>query len=157
MHLNINKRCNLIYLTIILYLWNNWLTDSSPQNVMLHAFIQWNNPNNFLLKSKFYWSLEAISVSDLGRSKPNHLNVWHVIWLSMLLFYVSTCSHCTILFDYKLCWFGSPDMMGHPDMVKELMKEDLPPLIPPEGLEQLQNKYVQSVKVTWSMIHGWND
>lgn len=47
--------------------------------------------------------------------------------------------------------------MGHPEMMKELMKEDLPPLIPPEGLEHLRNKYVQSVQVTWSIIHGWND
>lgn len=39
-------------------------------------------------------------------------------------------------------------MMGHPDMMKEIKKEDLPPLMPPEGLEQLQSKYVQSVQVT---------
>ena len=48
-------------------------------------------------------------------------------------------------------------MMGHPEMVKELMKQDLPPLIPPEGLEQLQNKYVQCVQVTSFMIYGLND
>lgn len=41
-------------------------------------------------------------------------------------------------------------MMGHPDMVKEVKKEDLAPLIPPERLEQLQSKYVQSVQVNWS-------
>lgn len=41
-------------------------------------------------------------------------------------------------------------MMGHPEMVKEVRKEDLGPLIPPERLEQLQSKYVQSVQVNWS-------
>lgn len=38
-------------------------------------------------------------------------------------------------------------MMGHPKMVKEVKKEKLPPLIPPERLNQLQSKYVQSVQV----------
>lgn len=41
-------------------------------------------------------------------------------------------------------------MMGHPEMVKEVKKEDLGPLIPPERLEQLQSKYVQSVQVNRS-------
>lgn len=41
-------------------------------------------------------------------------------------------------------------MMGHPEMVKEVKKEDLGPLIPPERLEQLQCKYVQSVQVNCS-------
>ena len=36
-------------------------------------------------------------------------------------------------------------MMGHPDLVCEV--ENLEPLISPEGLEQLQNKYVHSVRV----------
>lgn len=44
--------------------------------------------------------------------------------------------------------FGSPDMMGHPELVKEVEKEELGPLISLEGLEQLQNKYVQSVRVS---------
>lgn len=41
-------------------------------------------------------------------------------------------------------------MMGRPELVKEVKKEDLPPLISPERLEQLQSKYVQSVQVKWS-------
>ncbi len=45
-------------------------------------------------------------------------------------------------------WFGSPDMMGHPEVVTEMEKEELGPLISTEGLEQLQNKYVQSVRVS---------
>lgn len=39
-------------------------------------------------------------------------------------------------------------MMGHPELLKEVKKEDLGPLISPEGLEQLQNKYVHSVRVS---------
>lgn len=46
------------------------------------------------------------------------------------------------------CLFGSPDMMGHPELVTEMEKEELGPLISTEGLEQLQNKYVQSVRVS---------
>lgn len=42
----------------------------------------------------------------------------------------------------------SPDMMGHPELVAEMEKEELGPLISAEGLEQLQNKYVQSVRVS---------
>lgn len=38
-------------------------------------------------------------------------------------------------------------MMGHPDLVAEMKQEELGPLITQEGLEQLQNKYVQSVRV----------
>lgn len=38
--------------------------------------------------------------------------------------------------------------MGHPELFKEVNKEDLGPLISPEGLEQLQNKYVHSVRVS---------
>ncbi|XP_029697873.1 exocyst complex component 3-like protein isoform X2 [Takifugu rubripes] len=48
--------------------------------------------------------------------------------------------------NWVLHVYDSPDMMGHPEMVKEVKKEDLPPLIPPERLEQLQSKYVQSVQ-----------
>lgn len=39
-------------------------------------------------------------------------------------------------------------MMGHPELVTEMEKEELGPLISTEGLEQLQNKYVQSVRVS---------
>lgn len=39
-------------------------------------------------------------------------------------------------------------MMGHPELVKEVKKEELGPLISPEGLDRLQNKYVQSVRVS---------
>lgn len=46
--------------------------------------------------------------------------------------------------------FGSPDMMGHPELVTETAKAELGPLIPIEGLEQLQSKYVQSVRVSRS-------
>ncbi|AWP07934.1 putative exocyst complex component 3-like protein [Scophthalmus maximus] len=42
--------------------------------------------------------------------------------------------------------YNSPDMMGHPDLVTELEREELGPLISAEGLEQLQGKYVQSVR-----------
>lgn len=37
-------------------------------------------------------------------------------------------------------------MMGHPELVSEIQKEELGPLISAEGLEQLQIKYVQSVR-----------
>lgn len=39
-------------------------------------------------------------------------------------------------------------MMGHPELVAEMEREELGPLISTEGLEQLQNKYVQSVRVS---------
>lgn len=39
-------------------------------------------------------------------------------------------------------------MMGHPELVTEVEKEELGPLISTEGLEQLQSKYVQSVRVS---------
>lgn len=38
-------------------------------------------------------------------------------------------------------------MMGEPELVAEMEKEELGTLISSEGLEQLQNKYVQSVRV----------
>lgn len=38
-------------------------------------------------------------------------------------------------------------MMGHPELVKQVEREELGPLISPEGLEQLQGKYVQTVRV----------
>lgn len=48
--------------------------------------------------------------------------------------------------NWVLHIYNSPDMMGHPELVAEMEKEDLGPLISAEGLEQLQNKYVQSVR-----------
>lgn len=39
-------------------------------------------------------------------------------------------------------------MMGHPELVKQVEREELGPLISPEGLEHLQGKYVQSVRVS---------
>ncbi|XP_067091000.1 exocyst complex component 3-like protein [Osmerus mordax] len=46
--------------------------------------------------------------------------------------------------NWVLHIYNSPEMMGHPDLVCEV--ENLEPLISPEGLEQLQNKYVHSVR-----------
>ncbi|KAG7231045.1 hypothetical protein INR49_025075 [Caranx melampygus] len=48
--------------------------------------------------------------------------------------------------NWVLHIYNSPDMMGHPELVTEMEKEELGPLISTEGLEQLQNKYVQSVR-----------
>nr|XP_046251350.1 exocyst complex component 3-like protein [Scatophagus argus] len=48
--------------------------------------------------------------------------------------------------NWVLHIYNSPDMMGHPELVAEKEKEELGPLISTEGLEQLQNKYVQSVR-----------
>ncbi|XP_037306710.1 exocyst complex component 3-like protein [Pungitius pungitius] len=48
--------------------------------------------------------------------------------------------------NWVLHIYNGPDMMGHPELVPEMQKLDLGPLISPEGLEQLQNKYVQSVR-----------
>ncbi len=39
-------------------------------------------------------------------------------------------------------------MMGHPELVTDMEREALGPLITKEKLEQLQNKYVQSVRVS---------
>lgn len=39
-------------------------------------------------------------------------------------------------------------MMGHPELLTEMEREELGPLISSEGLEQLQSKYVQSVRVS---------
>lgn len=41
----------------------------------------------------------------------------------------------------------SSEMMGEPALVAELDIEEMGPLISQEGLEQLQNKYVQKVRV----------
>uniref|UniRef100_A0A673CB25 Exocyst complex component 3-like 1 n=1 Tax=Sphaeramia orbicularis TaxID=375764 RepID=A0A673CB25_9TELE len=48
--------------------------------------------------------------------------------------------------NWVLHIYNSPDMMGHPELVPEMEKEELGPLISTEGLEQLQSKYVQSVR-----------
>uniref|UniRef100_A0A3Q3WM37 Exocyst complex component 3-like 1 n=1 Tax=Mola mola TaxID=94237 RepID=A0A3Q3WM37_MOLML len=48
--------------------------------------------------------------------------------------------------NWVLHIYNSPDMMGHPELVKQFDKEELEPLISPEKLEQLQKKYVQSVR-----------
>ncbi|XP_041852762.1 exocyst complex component 3-like protein [Melanotaenia boesemani] len=48
--------------------------------------------------------------------------------------------------NWVLHVYNSPDMMGHPDMLAELQSADLGPLISTEGLEQLQSRYVQSVR-----------
>lgn len=46
----------------------------------------------------------------------------------------------------RTCYLSS-EMMGEPALVAELDIEDMGPLISQEGLEQLQNKYVQKVRV----------
>lgn len=43
-------------------------------------------------------------------------------------------------------------MMGHPELVKQVEREELGPLVSPEGLEQLQAKYVQSVRVRVTIV-----
>ncbi|XP_014191023.1 exocyst complex component 3-like protein isoform X3 [Haplochromis burtoni] len=48
--------------------------------------------------------------------------------------------------NWVLHIYNSPDMMGHPELVTEMEREELRPLISTEGLEQLQSKYVQSVR-----------
>ncbi|XP_051546018.1 exocyst complex component 3-like protein isoform X1 [Myxocyprinus asiaticus] len=48
--------------------------------------------------------------------------------------------------NWVLHIYNSSEMMGDPDLVPELQIEDLGPLISQEGIEQLQNKYVQKVR-----------
>ncbi|XP_068595840.1 exocyst complex component 3-like protein [Brachionichthys hirsutus] len=48
--------------------------------------------------------------------------------------------------NWVLHVYNSPDMMGHPELLAEMKKEDLGRLLSTDGLEQLQNKYVQSVR-----------
>ncbi|CAB1459933.1 unnamed protein product [Pleuronectes platessa] len=48
--------------------------------------------------------------------------------------------------NWVLHIYNSPDMIGHPELVTEMEKEELGPLISIEGLERLQGKYVQSVR-----------
>ncbi|XP_034389911.1 exocyst complex component 3-like protein isoform X2 [Cyclopterus lumpus] len=55
--------------------------------------------------------------------------------------------------NWVLHIYNSPDMMGHPELVAEMEKVELGPLISTEGLEQLQNKYVQSVRSVSEWMH----
>ncbi|XP_024138515.1 exocyst complex component 3-like protein [Oryzias melastigma] len=48
--------------------------------------------------------------------------------------------------NWVLHIYNSPDMLGHPELVTEADRAVLGPLISSEGLEQLQSKYVQSVR-----------
>lgn len=48
--------------------------------------------------------------------------------------------------NWVLHIYSSSEMMGDPDLEPELDVKDLGPLISQEGLEQLQNKYVQKVR-----------
>ncbi|XP_029951228.1 LOW QUALITY PROTEIN: exocyst complex component 3-like protein [Salarias fasciatus] len=48
--------------------------------------------------------------------------------------------------NWVLHVYNSPDMMGHPELQAEMEREELGPLISAEGLQQLQSKYVQSVR-----------
>ncbi|XP_056271861.1 exocyst complex component 3-like protein isoform X2 [Pseudoliparis swirei] len=49
--------------------------------------------------------------------------------------------------------YNSPDMMGDPELVTEMEKVELGPLISTEGLEQLHSKYVQSVGSVSEWMH----
>ncbi|KAM8893179.1 exocyst complex component 3-like protein isoform 2-T2 [Spinachia spinachia] len=55
--------------------------------------------------------------------------------------------------NWVLHIYNGPDMMGDPELVTEMQKLELGPLISPEGLEQLQNKYVQSVRSVSQWMH----
>uniref|UniRef100_A0A1A8G0Y0 Exocyst complex component 3-like 1 n=1 Tax=Nothobranchius korthausae TaxID=1143690 RepID=A0A1A8G0Y0_9TELE len=48
--------------------------------------------------------------------------------------------------NWVLHIYNSPDMMGHPELVTDVERSEVGPLISSEGLEQLQSKYVQSVR-----------
>lgn len=48
--------------------------------------------------------------------------------------------------NWVLHIYNSPDMMGEAELVAEMKREELGPLISLEGLEQLQGKYVQTVR-----------
>ncbi|XP_047237190.1 exocyst complex component 3-like protein isoform X2 [Girardinichthys multiradiatus] len=48
--------------------------------------------------------------------------------------------------NWVLHIYNSQDMMGHPELITETERAELGPLISTEGLEQLQSKYVQSVR-----------
>ncbi|RXM31215.1 Exocyst complex component 3-like protein, partial [Acipenser ruthenus] len=43
--------------------------------------------------------------------------------------------------------YHSPEMMGHPDLCSEVDLEELGPLISQDALEQMQNKYVNTVRM----------
>ncbi|MBN3288102.1 EX3L1 protein, partial [Polyodon spathula] len=46
--------------------------------------------------------------------------------------------------------YHSPEMMGHPDLCSEVNLEELGPLISQETLDQMQNKYVNTVRASVS-------
>ncbi|KAM9815438.1 exocyst complex component 3-like protein isoform X3 [Syngnathus typhle] len=48
--------------------------------------------------------------------------------------------------NWVLHVYNSSEMMGHPELLYDMKGEELEPLISPEGLEQLQTKYVSSVR-----------
>nr|XP_049578997.1 exocyst complex component 3-like protein isoform X3 [Syngnathus scovelli] len=48
--------------------------------------------------------------------------------------------------NWVLHVYKSSEMMGHPELLYDMKGEELEPLISPEGLEQLQTKYVSSVR-----------
>ncbi|XP_077953220.1 exocyst complex component 3-like protein [Gasterosteus aculeatus] len=48
--------------------------------------------------------------------------------------------------NWVLHIYNGPDMMGDPELVAEMQDLELGPLVSAGGLEQLQNKYVQSVR-----------
>ncbi|KAJ3596640.1 hypothetical protein NHX12_003044 [Muraenolepis orangiensis] len=48
--------------------------------------------------------------------------------------------------NWVLHVYNSPDMMGEAELVAEMERQELGPLISLEGVEQLENKYVQSVR-----------
>ncbi|KAG7281545.1 hypothetical protein CRUP_007579 [Coryphaenoides rupestris] len=48
--------------------------------------------------------------------------------------------------NWVLHIYNSPDMMGEPELVAEMERQQLGPLISLEALDQLQKKYVQSVR-----------
>ncbi|KAM9854132.1 exocyst complex component 3-like protein [Aulostomus maculatus] len=48
--------------------------------------------------------------------------------------------------NWVLHIYNSPEMMGHPELMTEMEREELGPLISAKGLEHLQHKYVQSVR-----------
>ncbi|MBN3298221.1 EX3L1 protein, partial [Amia calva] len=54
--------------------------------------------------------------------------------------------------NWVLHVYHSPQMMGHPDLCSEVEPDDLGPLISQEALEQLQNKYVNTVR---SSVSEW--
>ncbi|XP_036391446.1 exocyst complex component 3-like protein [Megalops cyprinoides] len=54
------------------------------------------------------------------------------------------------LLNWALHVYNSPEMMGDPALAAEVSPDELGPLLPPETLEQLQDRYVQSVRSSLS-------